>query len=234
MHWSNTFFAHWRVPAAPLASHLPDGLRLELHRGEAWVSIAAMRVRGPFPGPFPPPPLDPVFAVDQISIRTYVIGPEGPGVFLLDSVLNGRIAAFMGRQAGLPYRYSRSTHVHRGAQTLSVLSPGLSVYGDLGPTLRLARPGSRLHFLSERYRVYTQLPGGFALGSLTIAHDPWRLRRVELGTSLPSSIAGFPGSADPALVLAGASDLHVTVSHVASHTAPIVRELREMATELTH
>lgn len=224
MHWTNTFFAHWQVPAAPLASHLPAGLALDLHRGRAWVSIAAMRLHGPVPGPFAPPAVDPVFGVDQVDVRTYVLGPEGPGIFILESTLNGRVLALFGRQLGLPYRYHRSTHVHRGRDTASVLTSGLSIYADLGGTLRPGPLESRLHFLTERYLLYTAMPGGVALGAVTLAHEPWKLRRVELATALPSSVAGFPGAADPAFAAAGAEDLHVRIERITTHPSPLLRE----------
>lgn len=232
MHWSNIFFAHWRVPVGPLASRLPAGLALQRFHGRAWVTIAAMRMRGPAPGPRAPPPLDPLFATDQIHVRTYVTGPDGPGIFILDAVMNSRLQAFFGRRAGLAVRYQRSTHVHRGPTTMSVLAPGLSIYADIPPEKpRRLRAGSRAHFLTERNRVYAALPSGLALLCATISHAPWRLRKLEPALALPSSVAGFPGAADPDLVATG-PDLDVTLTSLRTHVSPMVRELRAMAAGL--
>ncbi|HEU5458488.1 MAG TPA: DUF2071 domain-containing protein, partial [Terracidiphilus sp.] len=37
--WNDLLFAHWRVPAAQVASLLPDGLQVDTYQGSAWLGV---------------------------------------------------------------------------------------------------------------------------------------------------------------------------------------------------
>src|SRR5688572_10864834 len=54
--WHDLLFAHWPVSPARVAAHLPDGLQLDLYKGQAWLGVVpfyltGMRLRGTFPLP---------------------------------------------------------------------------------------------------------------------------------------------------------------------------------------
>ena len=44
--WDELLFAHWRVSAAAVREHLPDGLDVDEHDGSAWLGITPFRITG--------------------------------------------------------------------------------------------------------------------------------------------------------------------------------------------
>jgi uncharacterized protein YqjF (DUF2071 family) len=96
----------WEVPAGRMARGLPVGLEPALlTNGEALVSVALLRHDGVRSGGF----RIPVFS--QATVRTYVKGPAGPGVFFL-SIRVG-LAGLGSALWGIPVRPAR-IHVEDG------------------------------------------------------------------------------------------------------------------------
>src|SRR3954471_8428645 len=97
LRWSDVLFLHWRAQPEDLEPRLPEGLVLDRFRGAAMVSLVALRCAGPAPRPLVMPSLDPITAYDQVNVRTYVRGPAGPGILLLDARVGSVLAAVAGR-----------------------------------------------------------------------------------------------------------------------------------------
>lgn len=180
--WEDVSFLHWPVDPARVSELIPPGLDVDTHGGRAWVGLVPFRMVGigarkgpsiPYLGTFP-----------ETNVRTYVIGPDGPGVWF-HSLEASRLLPVAVARLGyrLPYffasmQYERigDTHVYSTRRRW----PGPR---GVGGEMRV-RPGRAIthhspfeRFLTARWRLYTRLRG--RIYSAEIRHDPWPLQRVE-------------------------------------------------------
>src|SRR2546430_4663808 len=99
--WHEISFFHWSCDAALLRPRLPNRLQVDTYEGKAWISLTPFLLTGLRP-PLFPRALG--FVFPETNLRTYVIGPNGPGIwfFSLDAA---RLSAVVGARAtfGLPY-----------------------------------------------------------------------------------------------------------------------------------
>jgi uncharacterized protein YqjF (DUF2071 family) len=180
MSWRQTLNVHWLVPADPLLERLPRGVTLECWRGHAVVSLSAFDVEGPAPRRLLHTPMAPLFHYQQLDLRTYVQGPEGPGMTLLHTRLDRLTWALGARLVGMPYHLDRKLAYSVDDEAVRLRARDLVLDGKV-----VARPaqtmpiGSLEWFADERYRFYASLPGARTL-CMKIAHAPWRARSVEL------------------------------------------------------
>ena len=102
--WHEISFFHWSCDPALLQPRLPPGLRIDTHEGKAWISLTPFLLTGLRP-PLFPHALGLTFP--EMNLRTYAVGPDGPGIwfFSLDAA---RIIAVLGARVsyGLPYYWS--------------------------------------------------------------------------------------------------------------------------------
>lgn len=183
MQLLNTFFVHWRVSPTELQSRVPEGLELDLFEGDAYVSMVAIRVIGPFPW------ISHVY--NQLNVRTYV---TGNGIVLLETLVSSFLPALGARLLGLPYREAKDLDLKVNNGLVSLHAFGLDIEGDVDTGVQ---KGSLESFLTDRFWLYTCMPGGLVYG-LRIEHAPWRLHPVKLKKPLPSSVVGISGASEPA------------------------------------
>jgi uncharacterized protein YqjF (DUF2071 family) len=215
MRWRQTFYIHWLVPADTVEPRLPRGVTLDRWHGHAAASLVAIDVEGPAPRKLLQTPMAHLFRYRQLNLRTYVEGPEGPGIALLETRIDRLTYALGARLAGMPYHLDRRLAYEVHASSLSLRARGLQLEGlvsDAGAGALL--PGSLEHFASERYRAYAQLPVGRTL-CVQIAHEPWRSRRVHLTTPVTPASLGLASDAQPASAHL-CEDVEVVVEHVAA------------------
>jgi uncharacterized protein YqjF (DUF2071 family) len=183
--WETLLFAHWRLPVERLRAHVPDGLELDTHEGEAYLGLTPFRVTNLRPRGLPP--LPGVSAFLELNCRTYVThGGEKPGIWFFSLDASSRLAVegarrtyrlpyFHARMDGLPqYRCSRI-----GAERPHVFE---GTYRPVGRTFN-AEPGSLEHFLTERYCLYTTDEAG-AVYRAEIHHPQWPLQDAEAAIEL--------------------------------------------------
>jgi uncharacterized protein len=214
MRWRQTFYVHWLVPADTLTPRLPRGVTLDLWRGHAVASLVAIDVEGPAPRALLQTAVAPLFRYRQLNLRTYVDGPEGPGMTLLETRIDRVTYALGARLAGMPYHLDRQLVYEVHAASLELRARGLRTTGlvsDLGAG-QLA-PGTLEYFACERYRAYAQLPVGRTL-CVQIAHPPWRARSVVLQEPLTPAPLGLPVDVQPASAQL-CEEVQVVVEHVA-------------------
>ena len=183
--WEELLFAHWRVPADVLRSHLPAGLELDLFDGDAWLGITPFRVTGLRARGLPPLPVASSFL--ELNTRTYVTAEDKPGIWFFSLDAESEIAV-EGARRGYKLPYFRAS---MGAQW----SGGWLSYesrrrdGRGAPaTFRVryrgegevfnAEPRSLANFLTERYCLYTTDENG-SLQRADIHHPPWPLQSAE-------------------------------------------------------
>lgn len=209
MQWCDLAFLHWPLPAAELARHIPAPLALDTFEGQAWLGVVPFRmeaVRYRFAPPFPT-----THAFAELNVRTYVRAPDGrAGVwfFSLDAAswlavrgarllynlpyFDARIAA---RPAGNAIRYA-SRRTHRGAPTAEFRA----TYQPTGPVYRTL-PGALDHWLTERYCLFAQQPGG-QIRYQDVQHRPWPLQTaaVAIERNTMATAAGLRLPDTPPLV----------------------------------
>src|SRR5262249_26340109 len=103
--WHEITFFHWSADPVLVQRRLPPGLTVDTINGQAWISLTPFLLTGLRPA-FCPPALGRTFP--EMNLRTYVVGPSGPGIwfFSLDAA---RLYAVLGARAtfGLPYFWAK-------------------------------------------------------------------------------------------------------------------------------
>jgi len=176
--WHEISFFHWSCEPGVLQGRLPAGLQLDRFDGKAWISLTPFLLTGLRP-PLFPAALS--FDFPEMNLRTYVVGPAGPGIwfFSLDA---GRLFAVVGARAtyGLPY-FSARMAVNIGATENLYWSRRAS---GAKATIRIAKEGRITEqspldvFLTARFRLYSKYAG--RLITAEVAHPPWVLNRIRV------------------------------------------------------
>ena len=212
--WRDLLFAHWAVPAEVLRRVVPPALPIDTWEGEAWIAVAPFEVTGLRLRGTPPPPLLSRFA--ETNVRTYATLDGRPGVYFLSLDAASAVAVRAARTIyRLPYFHARMAIERSGAgigyRSMRV-GGGASLrarYRPTGPVFQ-ARPGTREHFLIERYCLYTVAAG--RVRRTDIHHPPWDLQPAEahLAENTMTVAAGvaLPGGA-PLLHYAARQDVVV-------------------------
>lgn len=201
MGWRHVLFANWPVDPAVVETHLPSALSVDTYDGQAWLSVV------PFTNVDLRPTLLPEglgVRLPELNLRTYVTHDDGDGVYFFSLDAQGVLGVLGARLFHyLPYYYARTTLDTEGEDLTFEsrrLHPGdrpvqfSCRYRRSGEELRVA-PDSLSAFLTERYRYYTESPGG-ALRYARIEHDPWPLYEAEV-TLAENTLFGANGFAEP-------------------------------------
>jgi uncharacterized protein YqjF (DUF2071 family) len=190
MTWRDGLFCHWPVDPAVVSETLPDRLSIATHEGDAYLSVVAfvmddIRPRGAPVG----------LSFPELNLRTYVEGPDGPGVYFYNLDADDRIGVAVARRLfALPYYRAEMDVVRSGTAGRSGSRDGPvrftshrthsgvpharfdATYEPTGERFA-AEPGSLDAFLAENYRFYA---AGNRLYRGEIAHDPWTLREATV------------------------------------------------------
>jgi len=189
--WTDLVFIHWRVPPSRMRPLLPVGLELDTFEGGGWLTVTPLRmsavgVRGTRRS------LLGLASFLELNVRTYVTLGGKPGVYFFSLHAESRFAVRAARALyRLPYFPARMSATLAADGAIDYLIVGLEGadatsekkelrirYCAAGPSF-VARPGSLEHFLTERYCLYTEDPGG-RLFRAEIHHEPWSLRPAEV------------------------------------------------------
>jgi uncharacterized protein YqjF (DUF2071 family) len=181
--WHELLFAHWPVPPAALASHLPPALApaLDTQDGSAWLGIVPFRMSDVRPRLFPAVPW--LSAFPELNVRTYVTLDGKPGVYFFSLDAANPIAVRLARALFfLPYFTAAMRSVRKGDRVeyaSDATHPDgparlRATYGPVGPAYH-PRPGALDDFLTARYCLYTAGPRG-GVYRAEIHHLPWPLQ----------------------------------------------------------
>jgi uncharacterized protein YqjF (DUF2071 family) len=176
--WHEISFFHWSCDPVLLKRHVPPALRVDTCDGKGWISLTPFLLTG-----LRPPLVPPALGLDfpETNLRTYVIGPQGPGIwfFSLDAA---RVSAVLGARAtfGLPY-YWADMQVDIGArENLYYSNRG----GRAKARIRISKEERIVEqsaldiFLTARFRLYSVMLG--RLVTAEVGHPPWVLSRVRV------------------------------------------------------
>lgn len=176
--WHNISFFHWSCDPGLIQSRLPAELEADTIDGKAWISVTPFLLTALRP-PFVPRYLGQTFP--ETNFRTYVRGPNGPGIwfFSLDAA---RLNAVIGARStfGLPYHWSN--------MRVDVTPTEVFYFSDRGgragarirvrPKEQIAVPSPLDLFLTARFRLYSTLAS--RLITSEVEHPPWQLHRLEI------------------------------------------------------
>lgn len=179
--WHDLLFAHWPVLPEVLNPRIPQGLKLDLFKGQAWIGVVPFRMSGIKLRGILPVPTATQFP--EINVRTYVVKDGKPGVFFFSLDAESRLAVAVARRLyHLPYHHAR-IHVassgdwieyHSQRPTSARFRARYRPTGDV----RLAEPGTLEHWLTERYCLYTTGQHQ-TIHRGDIHHPPWPLQPAE-------------------------------------------------------
>ena len=197
--WRELSFLHWRVPASVLRPLVPAALELDTFDGECFVGVVPFTMRGV--RPWWAPPMPGVSSFHETNVRTYVhFAGRDPGVWFFSLEAANRLAVWLARTFWhLPYHHARMTLERRadGARAYD------SVRRDRDAVCRVtctpssapspAVPGTREHFLAERYVLYASSPRGLRLGR--VHHVPYPLQTATVAPAWQESLLAAAGIA---------------------------------------
>ena len=190
--WGNLVMVSWLVDPALVGDRLPANCVPDLWQGAAAVSLVGVEfsnvvVKGiswPWHDRFP-----------EVNLRTYVQGPNGPGVVFLGELVPKFLVAMLAKKTyGEPYEKRKV----RLGKRIRHQEPEAAYEWDAGPrTFRIsvraeAQPqpvpaGSLEEFLLHRGRGYNGFRGGT---TYEVVHEPWTMRlplryAVDCATGAP-------------------------------------------------
>jgi len=196
--WEDVAFAHWPVPAGLVASVLPGPLLPDCHAGSAWVSLVTFRMRSLRITHLPPIPTTSHFA--EVNVRTYVIGPDGPGVWFCSLDAPSFLPVLVARTLyGLPYCVADIRRdPGRGGDAWAIARrwPDRAAGRLAVERLDAAADDDLAVFLTARWRLYA---GTRVTRVARIDHQPWPLRHarvLDCDTGLVAA-AGFAVGGTP-------------------------------------
>jgi len=196
--WHDLLFAHWPVDARTLQAHLPAGLPLDRHDGQAWIGIVPFHINNLAPRGVPSIPF--VSAFPELNVRTYVTLDGKPGVYFFSLDAGSAIAVAGARTLfHLPY-FTARMHVEVEGDTVRYRSERdtkiatatfEATYRPVGP-VQPPVPGTLEHFLTERYCLYT-VDDSYHARRLQIHHLPWPLQpaAAEISVNTMADAAGI-------------------------------------------
>ena len=213
--WRDVTFAHWPVAPDAVRALLPPMLEPDLFEGRAWVSLVgfemdALRVPGV-------PPIPTTHRFVEFTVRTYVVGPDGPGVWFCSLDVPNWLPVLVARAGfALPYDkgsvavtrhedrigwFVQRTWPEPAEAELVVRRTGVRVDAAADPLAT---------FLTARWRLYASTRAGVVL-SAPVHHEPWPLEVAEL-VSLTTGVAtaaGLPVAGEPLIHYASGVSVRV-------------------------
>jgi len=223
--WSSIVWCHWRVPIEVVAGRLPPGVRPDVFDGSAWVGLVPFEMRDLrlVVAGRALPPIPTTAAFSEVNVRTYVTGPQGPGVWFDTLDASSRLGSLVARAAwSLPYVSARITAAAADGPSMRTWSvervDGTTAHVNATAGDVAIDPTPLDEFLTERYSLYARAwwSPHRALWA-PVAHAPWVLRHccdVDVDAGLVRA-AGYPATDAPEHVLAGdAAKVRVGLPHL--------------------
>ena len=203
--WEELLFLHWEMNPDLIQATLPQGLEVDTYEGRAYLGVVPFFMRGVRPSYLPAVPGISDFM--ECNLRTYVIGPDGPGVWFYSLDCNQAIAVELARHFfHLPYYHAEmSSTSEAGWMDYTTRRLYKSSLQHKEKTSRYRyRPapeqqeapvvaGSLDFFLIERYLLYSSNLRKNILYSGRVWHEPYQVATAEVDELVDHlvEVAGF-------------------------------------------
>jgi uncharacterized protein YqjF (DUF2071 family) len=202
--WRDLLFLHWPLPPEALRPLVPPALELDLYTGRAYVTLIPFLIAESRPAGVPPAL---AMRLLETNLRTYVRAADGQaGIYFFSLEASSRLAVAAARVLyGLPYFPAAMSMRKEGSRVVyasrrrGARDARLELAWSIGATLGSAAPGTREHFLIERYALYVVRRGGLYRGR--VRHRPYPLceAAVERLSETLLRAAGLPAAVGPPL-----------------------------------
>ena len=212
--WHDLLFAHWAIDPGVMRGHVPEPLKVDISHRTAWLGIVPFRMshihaRGL-------PELPGLSHFPELNVRTYVTLDNKPGVYFFSLDAGSMPAVWAARRYyHLPYFHA---HMSTGAEGDWITYESRRKHGEAAfraryrPTgpVQLREAGSLIHWLTERYCLYTLVEN--RIYRAEIHHRQWPLQEAEAKIEL-NTMAGAAGIRQPsdAPLLHFAKELEVLI-----------------------
>ena len=175
--WSDVLFLHWPVQPELLQLIVPEGLNVQVYKGNAWVSLVVFRLTNVRARYLPPIPA--ISDTNEVNIRTYVTCKGKPGVYFLNMELGKTLTKLLAKTiTGLPYQTSAIEH-----------QPGhyTSLNSNHGDELNLQYQAQQKildkteldRWLTERYSLFQDYERNTII-EFEVHHTEWPLHDVSI------------------------------------------------------
>ncbi|MEM1156831.1 MAG: DUF2071 domain-containing protein [Verrucomicrobiota bacterium] len=191
--WEQLLFVHWEVNPDLIQATLPEGLAVDTFEGKAYLGLVPFFMREVRPAFLPSLPWISDFM--ECNLRTYVVGPDGPGVWFYSLDCNQPIAVAVARHLfQLSYYHAEMQADRSEADWVDYITRRLyksslrhrektSHYryrAGSEQTARPVAPGSLEFFLIERYQLYSSNFRRNILYSGQVWHEPYQVIPAEV------------------------------------------------------
>lgn len=174
--WDDTIFLHYRVPQELVWELLPQGLSLDIHRGEAWVSVVAFSVKNMCLKFLPPLPY--ISDFHEINLRTYVVKDGIPGIYFITIEASKTISVFLAKNfVGLKYIKGKIKKKHN-RYSLRRSKEGNYLNIKYCSLQSVKEKNELEKWLTERYCAYEMI--NKKLYRFNIHHKAWPLKVMKL------------------------------------------------------
>lgn len=176
--WENVFFLHWKIDPSLLQPFIPQGLKLDLHNNQAWVSFVGFGLKNARPRLLPALPL--VSHFTELNLRTYVRHKDKAGVHFLSVECSNTLATALAKGiTEVPYTRSK---IRANPGSFQSNKNEKSQFFDLKyvPGELISSPEELDLWLTERYALHQGFSTKDKLISYDIHHHPWPLQKIHI------------------------------------------------------
>jgi len=186
--WEGLLFLHWEANPELIQATLPDGLKVDTYNDQAYLGVVPFFMRGVRPSFLPA--VRGISDFMECNLRTYVVGPEGPGVWFYSLDCNQPLAVELARGFfHLSYYHSdmsaewekedwvnyRCRRLYKSSLRHNEKTSHYRYRSDPEVKAGEVSAGSLEFFLIERYLLYSAKFKNNTLYSGRVWHEPYQV-----------------------------------------------------------
>lgn len=203
--WEELLFLHWEMNPDLIQATLPEGLEVDTYEDKTYLGVVPFFMRGIRPSFLPVVPGISDFM--ECNLRTYVVGPDGPGVWFYSLDCNQPLAVELARSLfHLSYYHAEMTakweddwvdyttkRLYKSSLRQKEKTSRYRYRPETGQKPRTVESGTLDFFMVERYLLYSANFKKNKLFSGRVWHEPYQVApaEVEVMEDHLVEVAGF-------------------------------------------